>query len=335
MIVGDTYLTLADKYKRSQSDGQIGTILELLAQSNPVLEDMLTVECNDGSTHLTTMRTGLPTATFRKLYEGIVPSKSTTMQVRDGVGMAEAWSEVDKKLVDMSRNPAQVRLSESTAFLEAMNNAVAQRIFYGDNVHNPAEFLGLAPRFNDLSAGNGGQIVDAGGQGSENTSLWMVVWGERTLHALYPQGSKAGLSREDKGVQTTKDLNGGLYDVYREKYSWDIGLSVRDWRYVVRIANIDVNEARKGKVPLYDYLRQAYYKLHQRTVMGGRPAIYCNVDILETLDALATNAGANDNFIRLKNTEVEGKEIHTYRGIPVRQCDSLMNTEARVKWGAI
>lgn len=328
--MGETYLTLADVYKRSQTDGQIGTILEMLSQCNPVLEDMLTVECNDGSTHLTTMRAGLPTATFRKLYEGVAPSKSTTIQVRDGVGMAEAWSEVDKKLVDMASNPAQVRLSESTAFLEALNNAVSQRIFYGDNVANPAEFLGLAPRFNDLNAGNGKQIVDAGGQGNENTSIWMVVWGTNTVHALYPQGSKAGISRDDKGVQTTKDEHGGLYDVYREKFSWDIGLSVRDWRYVARIANLDVNDVRKGKVPLYDYLRRAYYKLHQRTTMGGKAAIYCNADVLEALDGLASNAGAKDNFVRLKQSEVEGKEINIYRGIPVRQCDSLINTEARV-----
>lgn len=329
--VGTTYLTLADMYKRQNAKGEIPVIIELLAETNPILEDMITLEANEGSTHLTTMRTGLPNATFRKLYQGVQPSKSTTQQVRDTTGMAEAWSEIDAKLVELAgSNDGQLRLTEATAFLEALNQAMAQRIFYGNTVTDPEEFLGLAPRFSSLTAENGKQIVDAGGEGADNTSIWFVVWGDRTVHGLYPKGSKAGIRREDKGKQTRTDDSGGLYDVYREKFGWDLGLSVRDWRYVVRIANIDVEDLRTGDVKLYDFMRRAYYQLQQRRVSGGRAAIYANRDVLETLDALATNAGTNDSFIRLKPMEVEGKEVLTYRGIPIRETDALLNTEARV-----
>jgi len=51
---------------------------------------------------------------------------------------------------------------------------------------------------------------------------------------------------------------------------------------------------------------------------------------MEALDALAHNAGASDNFTRLKPMEIEGKEVLTYRGIPIRETDALLNTEARV-----
>jgi hypothetical protein len=118
--------------------------------------------------------------------------------------------------------------------------------------------------------------------------------------------------------------------VVREKFTWDIGLSVRDWRYVARIANIDVSDMQAGNVQLYNYMRRAYYRLQQRRVAGGRCAIYCNRDVLEALDALGTNAGASDNFIRLRPMEIEGKEVMTYRGIPIRETDALLNTEARV-----
>ena len=50
----------------------------------------------------------------------------------------------------------------------------------------------------------------------------------------YPKGSSAGLKTEDKGICTTEDANGGKFDVTRTKFSWDVGLVLRDWRYVVR-----------------------------------------------------------------------------------------------------
>lgn len=331
--VGSTYLSIADMYKRTGKNGNIQEIIEMMGQVNPILQDMVVMEANEGTTHLTTMRTGLPTAAFRKLYQGVQPSKSTTKQVRDATATAEAWSEVDAKLVETAADGvgrAKIRQTESTAFIEALSQTMAQRIFYGNTVAEPSEFLGLSPRFASLGAENGAQIVDAGGTGNDNTSIWFIVWGERTVHGIYPKGSRAGLQQEDKGKETTKDDEGGLYDVYRDKYSWDLGLSVRDWRYVARIANIDVAAMRAGNVKLYDFLRKAYYKLHQRTVIGGRAAIYCNRDVLECLDALATNAGASDSFVRLTPMQIEGKEVVTYRGIPLRESDALLNTEARV-----
>lgn len=329
--IGNTYLTLSDVFKRTDADKQIAAIIELLAQDNPILQDMIVKECNDGTTHLTTVRTGIPEATWRMLYQGVQPTKSTTAQVRDATGFAEAWSEIDEKLYQLTQDKAGLRLSEAQAFLEGLNQAMATSMFYGDQATSPAKFTGLAPRFNKLAnSGSGAQIVDAGGTGSDNTSIWFVVWGENTVHGLYPKGSKAGVSREDKGVQTKTNPDGSVYDVVREKFQWDIGLSVRDYRYISRIANVDVSDVQAGTVNLYNFMRKAYYKLKQRRVMGGRAAIYLNTDMMEALDALATNNGTTDNFVRLTRKEIEGEEVLTYRGIPLRESDALLNTEARV-----
>lgn len=327
--IGNRYIDMIDVYRRTEGDN-IGDIIELLSETNPILEDMVTSECNQGTSHLTTMRTGLPSAVFRKLYQGVQPSKSATRQVRDTTAMIEAWSEIDEKLVKISPDPAKLRLTEATAFLESMNSMMAGRIFYGSTEESPEEFLGLAPRFGSLAAENGRQVVDAGGTGADNTSIWFVVWGDRTVHGLYPRGSKAGIDRQDKGVETKTLADGSLYTVVREKFTWDLGLSVRDWRYVARIANIDVAGMLAGNVRLYDFMRKAYYRLQQRKVSGGRAAIYCNRDVMEALDMLGTNGGAADSFIRLRPMEIEGKEVLSYRGIPVRETDALLNTEARV-----
>lgn len=325
--IGNTYLSLADLYKQQEGGMVTSTIIEMLNELNPILQDMIVTECNQGATNLSTIRTGLPSATWRELYQGVQPSKSTNKQVTDATGQLEAWSEVDSKLVDLSGNAAQFKMNESMAFIEAMSQEMSSTLFYGSAAN---EFTGLAPRFNDLSAENKDQIIDAGGTGSDNASIWMVVWGERTVQALYPKGSQAGLMMQDIGRETKTNTDGSLYQVDRAKFNWDLGLTVKDWRYVSRVANIDVSAMQAGSVDLYEFLRKAYYALYQRRIAGGNAVIYCNTDVLEALDALATNNGTTDNFVRLTRTEVEGQEVLAYRGIPIREVDALLNTEARV-----
>lgn len=330
--IGNSYASLADLYKNKEGMEVTGDIIEILSQLNPVLLDMPAIECNQGTTHLTTVRTGIPQPTWRELYQGVQPSKSTNKQVTDATGSLEAWSEIDAKLVDLAADGAgQFRLNEAQAFLQGMANEWAETIFYGSSAN---EFTGLAPRFNEWSNdkedGSAFQVVNAGGTGSDNTSIWMVVWGPTTCHGLYPRGTMAGISREDKGLQTKETQSDGVYDVYREKFTLDTGLSVRDYRYVVRIANIDVSELAAGNVDLYSLMRKAYYKLYGRRVPNGSAAIYCNTEVMEALDAQATNNGASDNFVRLTPMDIQGETVMGYRGVPIRETDAIINTESVV-----
>ncbi len=328
--LGATFVDLIDIYKQQDGKGQYVEIIEMLKEMNPMLDDALAVECNKGTTHLHTIRTGLPSVTWGKLYQGIPQSKSTKAQVEDTTGFVEGLSTIDTRLLQLSANEGAVRLSEAMAYLESMNQEVATKLFYGNSATDPEEFMGLAPRFNDLSAPNGNQIIDAGGVGADNTSIWFVTWGENQCQMLYPKGTTAGVEREDKGEQRVTDGSGNAYYVKEELFRWHVGLAVKDWRYVSRIANIDVSDMQAGSVKIYDFMRKAYWQLQNRRVSGGRMAIYCNRDVMEALDALATNAGATDSFVRLKPMEIEGKEVLTYRGIPIRETDALLNTEARV-----
>jgi len=328
--LGASFVDLIDIYKQQDGNGQYIPIIEILAEMNPILDDAVAVECNKGTTHLHTVRSGLPSVTWGQLYKGIPQSKSGKSQVEDTTGFVEGLSTIDKRLLELSANEGAVRLSEAMSYLEAMNQEVASKIFYGNSATDPEEFMGLAPRFNDLSAPNGNQIIDAGGTGSDNTSIWMVTWGDNQCQLLYPKGTKAGVQREDMGEQRLTDASGNPYYGKEELFRWHVGLAVKDWRYVSRVANIDVSNMAAGSVALYDFLRKAYWKLQSRRVAGGKTAIYCNRDVMEALDALSTNAGASDSFIRLTPMEIEGKEVLTYRGIPIRETDAILNTEARV-----
>lgn len=329
--IGNSFIDLIDLFKRQDDTRQIATIIELLSETNSVLDDAMAVECNNGTKHRTTIRTGLPAVTWGQLYKGIPQGKSETAQVEDATGFVEALSTVDRRLLDLSGNPAAVRLTEAQAFLESMNQEVATRIFYGNQTTDPEMFTGFAPRFNDLNAQNGGQIVDGGGTTSENTSIWFVTWGDRQSHLIYPSGTSAGLTREDKGEQRVTDGDGDAYYVMEELFRWNVGLSVRDWRFVARVANVDVSNLQAGSLDVYKLMRQAFWKLRSHRVTGGRMAIYCNADVLEALDGETTpTSSTTDSFVRLRPTEVDGREVMAYRGIPVRQVDAIVNTEARV-----
>ena len=233
--------TLADLAKVTDPDGSIADVVEILNQTNEILADMTWLEGNLTTGHRTTIRSGLPTPTWRKLYGGVQPTKSKAVQVTDNCGMLEDYAEVDKALVDMAGDPAKFRLQEDKPHIEGLNQQVATTLFYGDEAVNAERFTGFAPRFNSLSAANGENIINAAGSGSDNGSIWLVCWSPQTCHGIIPKGSTAGIQQRDLGEVTIENIDGanGRMQAYRSHYRWDVGMSVRDWRYIVRIANID------------------------------------------------------------------------------------------------
>ncbi|MBH2961614.1 hypothetical protein I5L45_22925 [Serratia marcescens] len=319
-------LTLADHAKRMDPDGKIPAIVELLSQTNPILTDMVYVEGNLPTGHRTTIRTGLPAAAWRLLNYGVQPSKSTTAQVTDSCGMLEAYAEVDKALADLNGNTNAFRLSEDQAFLEAMNQQMAETLFYGDTRINPQRFTGLSARYNDLTAKNAQNIIDAGGTGSNLTSIWLVVWGTNTVHGIFPKGQAAGLSHKDKGEVTLEDAEKGKYEGYRTHYKWDNGLTVRDWRYVVRIANIDTTRLGADDGPnLATLMVQALHRIPN--LQMGNAVFYMNRDAAEYLDIQATEKAS----LAISVKETEGVWWTSFRGVPVRTCDALLSTESQVQ----
>lgn len=344
-VVGATTLTLADWAKRTDDTGRTAVIVELLSQTNPVLEDMMFMEGNLPTGHKTTVRTGLPSATWRLLNYGVASAKSTTAQIIDTCGNLEVYAVVDKDLAKLNGNTPEFRLSESKAFIQGMSQQVASTVFYGNTSVNPERFMGFSPRYNTLNtstAQTANNVIDAGGTGSTNTSIWIITWGGDTCHGIFPKGSVAGLQHIDMGEWPITDANNLRYQAYMDHFKWEIGLTVRDWRYCVRIANVDVSLLSGGSAAnLTNLLIRAIYRMPTTgraqtpiqtsdtpTVRDsmGRTAIYCNRTISTYLDIQAVNK-AN---VLLKIEEWDGMPVTTFRGIPIRPCDALLNTESRV-----
>ena len=324
--------TLLDLAKATDPDGGIADIVEILAETNEVLDDMTWVQGNLTTGNRTSIRTGLPTPTWRKMYGGVQPDKGTQAQVDDTTGMLEAYAEVDKALADLSNNTAAFRMVEEKAHLEGLNQEIVDTLFYGNEDSEPEAFTGLAPRFNDTTAANGDNIIAGGGSGSDNASIWLVVWSPQTCFGIIPKGSIAGLQRTDLGEVTLEDAsdgsNTGRMQAYRTHYRWDAGLCVRDWRYVVRIANIDksllLKDAASG-ADLPDLMFQAMTQVPNLSL--GRAAWYMSRNTMSFVRRQATN-GTSGSTLTIEN--VGGKMLTMFSGIPLRRCDSLSADEATV-----
>lgn len=331
MALAANVITLTDVVKRMDPDGKIADIVEMLSQTNEVLMDMGWKEGNLPTGHQTTVRTGLPSVFWRQFNQGVAVSKSTTAQVTEGIGMLEAWSEVDKDEAELNGNLAAFRLSEARPFLEAMNNEMASTLFYGNSAIDPEEFSGFNIRYSSLSAANAQNIVDAGGTQSDNSSIYLVVWGDQTVHGIYPKGSKAGLDHEDLGlttVETSAAVGGSRMRAYQDRWQWKCGLVLKDWRYAVRICNIDISNlvAQSSNADLTEAMIKAMYRIPQ--LGAGKPVFYMNRTCLEFLDIQRRDAVSTGG--QLSYEVLDGKRVASFRGIPIRVVDALLETESRV-----
>lgn len=334
---GNTFPTLKDYYSQLDGKGNItSTIIDLFVQSNPMLEDAVTIECNDGTNHKTTVRNGLPEPEFRKFYQGVKATKGDYTPVTDATAMLEDFSKVDKKLADLNGNTNQFRLNEADAHIQGMNNKVQENIIYGNKGKNAAAFDGLATRYSKLSTDPkndkdtiGHQIIDGGGKGTANTSIWFVGWGEKGVHLLYPKGSKAGLQHTNIGEEPAYDADGNEYRVYKDHFSWDIGMCLRNYKTCARIANIDTDALdTDDAADIIKLMIKAYHRVKKHAKLSGaKLVIYVN----ETIETYLHLQAMEKKNVRLTLDEVAGEPVLKFLGIPIKCCDAILDTEDQVK----
>lgn len=331
-----TNLTLLDWAKRLDPDGSVPVVAQLLSQTNEMLMDAVFLPGNLPTGHRVTVQTGLPTVYWRAYNQGIPPSKSTTAQIDEACAILEARSEVDIALARLNGNEAAFRLSEARPFVEAMNQEAQDAMIYGDAATDPKKFLGLAGRYSSLSAGNGQNILDCSGTGSDLASVWLICWGEETVFCPFPKGSAAGLVQRDLGEQTIYDGSNRMQGLVNW-FQWQMGLVVKDWRYAVRIANIEVSDFAGltttqaptnyanilhkmaiaiDRIPAPDMGRMAFYM--NRTVRSG----LVRLAMEKTVGALSIEQGLNQFG--------SDRSTLTFLGVPIRRCDKLRNTESQV-----
>jgi len=323
-------LTLLELARRTNLS-TIVTIAEVLNETNDWLEDAVWLESNQPTSHITTQRTSLPAGTFRKIWGGVSREASSTRQIVEGMCMLEAYSVVDKFLVDIAPDKGAFRSGEDRAFIEGMGQTFSNCMFtctllapYGDIVGHPERFNGFPKRLDDVTRGN---VLDNGDTGTNDTSIYIVQWGENMVHMTYPKGSTAGIKHTDLGEQTVTAVDTTAtapseFQAYRSHFELRAGLVVRDERCVQRIASIDSVHGQTYSFNDDNLIRA----LNNMPYNGKGAKIYCNKTIKTQIDILVkdkmnVNYGPADAF---------GVPTTLFRGVRVRQVDAISNGETQL-----
>lgn len=331
-------LSILDIAKRTDPNGDVPIIAELLSQKNEIINDIPWLEGNLATGTRNTLRTGLPTANWKVANTGTNASKSTTAQIDEAAGILEAWSVIDYDVAQMNGNVNKYRLSEADAFLESLSQQLVGTLFYGNTSVNSERFMGLSPRYNVISGAiNAQNIIGALGTGSTNTSVWLVGWGMNSVYGIYPRGTIGGLQHKDWGeriIQTSTAIGQGYMHAYVDKWQWKCGLAVKDWRNAVRIANVSVPDLTGGSgtqnaQQLLKLMARALVRLPSPN--GVSPVFYMNRTVFSILMIMGLDKSQNILSVQEGLTQFGKPGVNmSFIGIPIRFCDQLLNTEAQI-----
>ena len=333
-----TYSTLVDVSRRLDPNGSIASVAEIIQQYNEMLDDIPWVEGNLPTGHQFTVRTSKPTPSFRLLNQGVVPAKSTTGQLAEACAILEARSHIDVDVANLNGNTAAFRLSEDTAFIQGMSDKFADTLINGDTSVDPEAFNGLATRYFSLNTTytTYANIIDAGGTGADNTSIWLVGWANDKVFGIYPKGSKAGLTHEDRGIQDilVNATTNAWMRAYVSWFQWKCGICIRDWRYVIRIPNIDISNLETASdttdtsANILKYMSMALDKLPSDS--NARPVFYMNERVRSMLRVKYLDKGNGVvSLDQLQTTSIPRPQgTLKFMGVPCRKMDSSVLTVA-------
>ena len=322
--------TLLDVAKR-YNDDKLVAIAEVLNQKKGFLDDMTWLEGTDSDGMQANLRSGLPTPTWRRFNEGVQPSKTTVVAVKFTTAMMEMDSTVDVDLAAKHGDPGSFRATEDLGIIEAMEQEAVRALIYDSEATSPGHITGLQAYYNSLTAESGKNVISGGGSGSDNTSIYVVCHGPRSVHGIFPKGSKAGLEMKDLGEQLVQDatgIAGAKLLAYVTRYKWKLGLAVPDWRQAARICNIDYSALMtdSSAADLVKLLTRATLAIENPS--AGRMGIYMRRDVATALDEQARASVSTGGGITYDN--VDGQPIMKWRGIPIRLTDGLKIDEATV-----
>ena len=322
--------TYRDILSGLKKDGkQDANVVELLLRENAILDDLVVMPANEGQTNLTTIRAGLPEVAWTGIYEGPQPSKGSKKQVKDACGMAESLIEVAKKLYDKAPDKPAYMLDEAAVHAEAMGQSVATSLIYGNIKTNPKQFNGLAIRYpqhgsndQDLSSFyvlNGAKASNP--STSALRSIWLVGHGAKSCHAFFPEGSQSGLKQGPvEKIWNSEDVStNGRYELMVQLFQWELGLSVKDFRYTGRISNIesDAMFAATGQPDYLELLRRLVIRVKDA---GVTQVLYMDKLTLEMINVLC---GRKTQSNAIRTETLFERKITTILGIPVRTLDAM------------
>lgn len=344
--LGSRYITFRDLSSGRTPDGLVDkAVVDMMAQENSVLQDVLWKECNKGREDYVTIRSGMPEAVLRQFYEGWTGTKASKRQVTNSCCRVTTGIEFDWALYQGDKDKAAFLADEQRAHASVLGDKVAALLFYGDASTDPKGINGFAKTFsvagavtgqnmvtNDALAAfycfNAGKAAEAGSSAATiaRRSIFLVGWGARAAHGIYPEGSSAGIDIGQLTQQYQTDGAGGNLLMGLQEMNWWAGLNIRDFRSSGRIANINImNDPMDAGTPDVGLLVRRLVSRVKTT--GVTQRFYCSRLVFEHV-AMQLERKTQGNAV--KYADLEQKKDAALFGIPVAFCDCLNGDEAEV-----
>ena len=258
-------------------------------------------------------------------------TKATEHAIEFGAAIVEDRGEIDEILVARIKEKEKFRLRQNKGHIQGIGQTLASTLFYGDVEANADRFTGLSAFYSDLAADSGDNVIDAGGNDSDLTSMWLILWNEDTNTGFYPDGGKAGIEHQDKGLEKCFDSDSNPLYKFVDIFRAQMGLAWGDWRQGARIANLDLSalatagDETDTSANLLKFAIQAKGKIFNTNV--GKGYWYARREVKTALDIKARNKpNLQINMATLAN----GDQVTMLEGYPVHLCDALLPTESRV-----
>jgi hypothetical protein len=324
-------MNLLDIAKQTDPNGKPAQVIEILNEHSTMVADAPAYVANGITGNRVTLRSSLPVVDFTKINKGSTRSKGSYRQVVDSMGILDGLSEVDarERLIVGEEAFAAARWKEDAGFIESMAQTANLNLLYGDERVNEAAFTGFAPRMNKLNPDTitGSRVRSASGAGGDNTSMYVVDWGERACHLIYSKGATAGVSVKTLGEQRVTDGANKPFMAFCTNYLWVLGLSVEDPRRMARLANIDVSDIRTAGAAAYagpDLVVHLTWLISGMPEVGGNQrVIYCHPDVYAAFSLIAMG-GKNVN---ITVGEWLGKKTPYFNEYPIRKMDRISLSE--------
>ncbi len=318
-----TMPTLVDVVKATGPDGKILRTAELLTKMSPLINHLPFVEGNLTLGHMVQVRSSIPTPTSRRLNQRVLPTKSTTDQNTEQCTQLVDYADVDCTVADLNGNADAYRMNQAYAHLEGMTQEFERQAIYGNSAITQEEMDGFIPRMTAASD----TVIDAGGSGSDNSSIILVGLSPTTVYGIYPKGSRGGIKHEDKGKRVS-ETSSGLMDVYTDRWEMNCGIAVEDPRWIGAIRAIDISvlvgDPTGATTNLFNLMLKLIHSMPKPDSSTVKLKFITNRTVFSMFDIQASNK--SNAF--LKVGEEEGVLKTTFRGIEILVSDAMTESEA-------
>ena len=334
-----TSMTLAEIVRRKDPKGNIADIVNVLNETNEIVQDVKWEECNNGTYHEATRLATKPTGALRAYNMGVASEVSVTEKITEPTSMRAGMSKVDETLLRHTGNPALVRAQEDAFYMEGMVEQFVRDMFDGNRATSPLSINGINNRA-DYNVQSSEHVFDnAKGNASataNKSSIYIVQWGDKMVNALYPRGDAAGgsmpVKSTDYGVDLVNDDATATrqYPAYRTWLELHYGLFIYDPRCIKRLSNISTTNIDGVDDFMFD--EELAMEAIAQLEYGRRNAVmYCNKDVLVQIQWRA-NQKTNAFFTQDKEAGDGSfaKPVYRFNGVPIRIVDAITSTQAKI-----